>query len=206
MVNNKEVVSGVVGGAFFAIPYLALAVPVVPALAIGVAAFGASELLFSKSNLKLKDYNRPLYITLENAKKNNKYIYEMISKINDEEICKDLNEIYDSVYEIISSIEEEPKKATKIANFFDYYLPVTTRIISQYNEIEDKKISSKDSKEFAKESKKMIKEINTSFKKLLSSLYSSDITDTDAEMKVLNTMLKSDGFSSLELEKEEHDE
>ena len=69
-----------------------------------------------------------------------------------------------------------------------------------------KKIASKDGKEFAKESKKMLGEINESFKKLLSSLYSSDITDTDAEMKVLNTMLKSDGFSSLELEKEDHDE
>lgn len=42
----------------------------------------------------------------------------------------------------------------------------------------------------------MIKEANDSFKKLLDSLYQSDIVDADAEMKVFNTMLKSDGLSN----------
>ena len=207
MVKQKQVVSGLVGGAFFAIPYLALTLPILPSLAIGAAAFGASELLFtSKNNLKLKDYNRPLYLTLQNAKEHNKYIIQMIPKINDEEKCRELKEITGTVTEIITSIEEDPKKAEKINNFFDYYLPVTARIVGQYNDIEDKNIASKDGKTFVKDSKNMISEINVSFKKLLSSLYTSEITNTDADMKVLNTMLKADGFDSLELDKEEKDE
>ncbi len=205
--KNKEVVSGIVGGAFFAIPYLALTLPILPSIAIGAAAFGASELLFtSKNNLKLKDYNRPLYLTLQNAKKHNKYIADMIPKINDEEISKDLQEITNTVDEIIKTVEEDPKKAEKINNFFDYYLPVTTRIVDQYNNIEDKNISSKDGKTFVKDSKNMIDEVNTSFKKLLNSLYTSEIVNTDADMKVLNTMLKADGLNSLEVEKEDDDE
>ena len=37
-------------------------------------------------------------------------------------------------------------------------------------------------------------ELNEAFKKQLSNLYQSDMIDTDAEMKVFDTMLKSDGY------------
>ena len=45
--KNKNIVSGVVGAGFFAVGYLALALPIAPALAIGAVAFGASELVIS---------------------------------------------------------------------------------------------------------------------------------------------------------------
>ena len=49
MKGNATISAGI-GGAFFAIPYLALSVPVLPSLAIGTAAFCAGELLFSKTD------------------------------------------------------------------------------------------------------------------------------------------------------------
>ena len=45
--KNKEIISAVVGSAFFAVPYIGLSVAALPALAIGCAAFGASELVLS---------------------------------------------------------------------------------------------------------------------------------------------------------------
>ena len=45
--RNKEVVSAIVGGTFFAVPYLGLSIALAPALAIGCVAFGASELVLS---------------------------------------------------------------------------------------------------------------------------------------------------------------
>ena len=59
--KNKEVVSAIVGGTFFAIPYLGLSIALAPALAIGCAAFGASELVLSgfrsKETIKDTDYD-----------------------------------------------------------------------------------------------------------------------------------------------------
>ena len=46
--KNKDIISAVIGSAFFAVPYLAFSTPLAPALAIGVAAFGAGELILSK--------------------------------------------------------------------------------------------------------------------------------------------------------------
>ena len=46
------------------------------------------------------------------------------------------------------------------------------------------------------QTEKMIQEINQAFKKQLANMYQSDIIDTDAEMKVFESMLKADGYDS----------
>ena len=55
-------------------------------------------------------------------------------------------------------------------------------------------MNTEDSKKFMESTQKMVKKINEAFKKQLSNLYQSDMIDTDAEMKVFDTMLKSDGY------------
>ena len=45
--RNKEVVSAIIGSAFFAVPYVGMSIALAPALVIGCAAFGASELVLS---------------------------------------------------------------------------------------------------------------------------------------------------------------
>ena len=90
--KNSEIASAVVGGTFFAVPYLALGVSVFPSLAIGAAAFAAGELVFRTDVVKsLKETNLSLYQVLENAKKENKHILDSIPKLeNDESLYKSL--------------------------------------------------------------------------------------------------------------------
>ena len=202
--KNKDVASAIIGSTFFAVPYLFLATPIVPSLIIGVAAFSAGELVFkNKENLTLKERDRNLYEMLEKAKKENKHIIDMIPKIENSDIQKDLHEINDSVDKIINTITNSPKKIKQVNNFFDYYLPVTIKIIDRYDEIENQQLSSKDSKKFIESTNKMIDEINKSFKKILSELYKSDIVDTSAEMKVFDSLLKADGFDDNEIDVKE---
>lgn len=198
--KNSEIVSAVVGGTFFAVPYLALGVSVFPSLAIGAAAFAAGELVFRTNVVKsLKEKNLSLYETLENAKKDNKHILDSIPKLENDELKKTLNEINNSVDKIIKTIEKDPTKEKKVKNFFDYYLPVTVKLVDRYDEIENQKINSKDSKRFYENTTKTINEINDVFKKFLNNLYQSDMIDTDVEIKVLNSMLKADGLDKNEL-------
>ena len=157
--KNREVVSAAIGGVFFAVPYLALSLPILPSLAIGAAAFGAGELVFGDYKLTLKETNRSLYDMLETAKKQNKHILDMIPMIEDQEIQQQLNEINESVTKIIKTIEKNPKKADKTDNFFDYYLPITVKIVDRYDEIENQKLSSSESKKFLESTNKMVKEI-----------------------------------------------
>lgn len=198
--KHSEIISAAVGGAFFAVPYLALGVTLAPSLAIGAAAFAAGELVFRTNVVEsLKETNFSLYETLENAKKENKHILDSIPKLEDEDLKKTLNEINTTVDKIIKTIEKDPTKEKNVKNFFDYYLPVTIKLVDRYDEIENQKINSSDSKKFYDNTKKTIIEINDVFKKFLNNLYQSDMIDTDVEIKVLNSMLKSDGLDKNEL-------
>lgn len=194
--KHKEVVSAVVGSAFFAVPYLGLSVALAPSLIIGCAAFGASELILSdvKPKENLKDTNRDLYENINLAKKQNKEILELIPKVEKESTRKNLNDINNTVTKIINVVEKNNKKADKLNNFFDYYLPVLIKIVNRYNEIEDQKLISKEGKSFITKADKMIEETSKAFQTILSSLYQKDLIDADAEMKVYDLMLKADGI------------
>ena len=199
--KNKEVVSAVLGSTFFAIPYLALSTALIPSLAIGVVAFGASELMLSGVTNKetLKDTDRPLYLKISTAKKQSKEILNFVSKVEKIETKNNLNEIHDTVDKIIDVVENNPKKAKKVDNFFDYYLPVLIKIVNRYDEVENKDLTSKEGKNFMIKADKMIESTNNAFKTILSSLYQKDLMDVDADMKVYNMMLKADGIVEDEL-------
>ena len=204
--KNSEVVSAVVGGCFFAVPYLALAVPLAPSLVIGAAAFAAGELVFRGNEIKtLKETNFDLYLTLETAKKQNKHILDMVSMIEDESIKMNLKDINETVTKIIKTIEKSPDKVKLLKNFFDYYLPVTVKIVDRYDEFENQRLSSAEIKKLNDSTIKTITEINDVFKKFLNNLYESDVIDTNVEIKVLNSMLKSDGLEKSSIKVEEED-
>ena len=93
------------------------------------------------------------------------------------------------------TVEQNPKKASRIDNFFDYYLPILIKIVNKYDEVENQKLESSEGKSFIKKADKMISDTNKAFEEILSSLYSKDIMDVDADMKVYDLMLKADGIT-----------
>ena len=144
-----------------------------------------------KENLVKKSMNE---IIME-AKTKNLQISKIISKIDDPEVVSIIKEINITVSKIISTIENKPEKFKKSEKFFSYYLPVTINILNRYDEIENQRLTTDESKKFMESTKKMIEKINNAFKNQLSSLYQSDMIDLDAEMKVFDSMLKADGYN-----------
>lgn len=202
--KHKDTISALIGSTFFAIPYLALSLPILPSVLIGTSAFVAGELVLTKNKKTLKEENFNLYKVLENAKKQNKRIIEAKSYIDNDEIKAYLTSINDSTSKIIKTIEKKPKKIKNIDNFFDYYLPITVKIINRYDEIENNNLSSKDSKKFMTSTINMLASIDKAFRNILNNLYQKEIIDMDAEMKVFSSMLKADGFNENELEVKEN--
>lgn len=133
---------------------------------------------------------------LKEARNKNTQIKEMIGKVESDSLKQNIKEINESVNKIIDTLEKNHKKYKKMNNFFDYYLPVTLSILMKYDEIENQRLTSEEGKKFMKQTESMIEKINNAFKSQLSNLYQSDIVDTDAEMKVFETMLKADGYDT----------
>lgn len=194
--KNREIVSAVLGSAFFAIPYIGLSVALGPSLVIGCAAFGASELVLSgfKEKVTLRDTNKSLYDKIQIAKKNNKEILSLIPKVDKDDVKNNLKEIHDTVDKILEEVSKNPKKEKNLNNFFEYYLPVLVKITNRYDEIENTRLTSVEEEKFLTKANKMIKDTNRAFKMILSSLYEKDIMDADADMKVYSMMMKADGI------------
>ena len=206
--KNRDVISGILGGSLFAATYLAVGIPIIPSLIFGAAGFLGSELLMTRTNVftfdKVDETN--VEKVLEDAKRKNKYIFDTIAKIDDEEIQQYLKEINITTSKIISTVAKNKKKIKQSEKFFTYYLPITVGIVGKYDEIENQKLSSKDAKKFFESAHSSLNEINNSFKKILNNLYESDIENATADMKVLNNILKADGFHELNVDKEEKNE
>lgn len=131
---------------------------------------------------------------LEDARNKTNKIEQIIPQIEDEELVNEIKEISNTVKKIISAVEKKPDKYEKMNNFFDYYLPVTINILNRYDEIENQSLNTEEANDFMNSTKNMVKKINKAFKVQLANIYQADIIDTDAEMKVFENMLKSDGY------------
>ena len=192
------VLSAILGGAFFTVPYLFLEIPILYSLGMAVVAFGAGNLLFSENENKINTNNEPqknINDILDLARKQNAQIYAIMNKVEDDKLVDDLKEVPETVKKIIDTVEKNPKKLDKAQTFFSYYLPVTLKIMIKYDDIENQELISDESKKIMDSTEDMISKISKSFKMQLASLYESDIIDTDAEIKVFNSMLNSDGFN-----------
>lgn len=199
--KNGSIVSAFIGAGFFVASEVALgtlgvmSLPI--SLGVAAAAFGAGNLVFSDKKKSVVDSNKSFYEILNEAKSQNADIYSYIRKVEDKNLIEDIKEIHETVGKIIDTVSKNPKKLDQTGSFFSYYLPVTVNILYKYDEIENQRLVTKDSKEFMASAEKMIKDISESFKIQLSKLYQSDILDTDAEMQVFKNMLESDGFTDV---------
>lgn len=205
--KNKNVISSIVGASFFAVGYLGLMVPLAPALAMGAASFLASELIINSTKKEeIKELSLKEKIVI--SRKNNQHIKDMIKNLDDVDVKNDLEEITKSTTKILDTIEKNDLHNKTSNKFIEYYLPVCVKIVDRYDEIENQSLTSNDSKKFMNDSKRIIKDTNKAFKKILNSLYQSDILNGDAEMKVYNSILKSDGYDDeiLDLKDGDHDE
>lgn len=197
--KNKNIISSVVGAGFFAVGYLGLSLALPPALLLGATSFVASELIINgakKEEIKELTFKDRII----DAKNKNKHIKDMINSVDDTDVQKDLEEITKTSSKIINAIEKNNMKNKTVTKFLDYYLPICVKIVDRYDDIENQSLTSKDSKMFMEDSKRIISDTNKAFKKILNSLYQSDILNADAEMKVYNSILKSDGYEESLLE------
>lgn len=195
--KKKYIFSGLIGGGFFAASYLLLNLGLAPSLITSVVALGASSLIF-KSDYDLDDLgidNAKEYLELlQSSEKNVAKLKQMKDKIQNADIRMKVLNINKTTDKIIKVLHKKPDKISSASKFLNYYLPVTIKILERYDEIEEQNLSSSSSREFENKVKQMISNIEIAFDNQLNNLYNAEFIDTNAEIKVFESMLKSDGL------------
>lgn len=195
--KKKYIFSGLIGGGFFAASYLLLNLGLAPSLITSVAALGASSLIF-KSDYDLDDLgidNAKEYLELlQESEKNVTKLKQMKDKIQNTDIRGKIININKTTDKIIKVLHKKPDKISSASKFLNYYLPVTIKILKRYDEIEEQKLNSSSSRDFENKVNQMISNIEIAFDNQLNNLYNEEFIDTNAEIKVFEAMLKSDGL------------
>lgn len=194
--KKQYIVPVALGGTFFAVSYLALSIPILPSIIAAGVAYGAGWLLVKDKN-STNDFDimpRNYEETLKSAKGLNSELIHLAKQVEDKMLIENINEIADISNKILDTLEKKPGKFHQANNFLNYYLPVTIKILKRYDEIENQRLNTEQSKKFMNSIEEMIEKIKVAFTTQLSNMYQNDMIDTDAEIRVFESMLKADGF------------
>lgn len=195
--KKKYIYSGIIGSAFFGVSYLALSLGIVPSLITSVVSFGASSLIF-KDDYSLDELghkNQEEYRKLlENSKKDLLSLKSLRQNITDEKVLNNVSDIIKITDKIIKLLYKKPDKISSASKFLNYYLPITIKILKRYEEINNQQLTSKSSMEFSDRIRNLIVNIEIAFENQLNNLYNDDLIDINAEMRVFETMLETDGL------------
>lgn len=201
--KNGPIYSAFVGAGICAAAIgLEISIPI--ALGAGIASFVASNLILSDNSgtdsqsmiIKSTSISEMEFDDIiSNAQKQNAIIYSYTRKIEDPDLVVKIDRLHEVIVKIINAVKKSPKKIKNAEKFFSYYLPTTVNFLQKYDEIENQNTGTKEAEEFMRKSAKMIDKIEIAFKTQLSNLYKSDMMESDAEMKLFDTMLKTDGMT-----------
>ena len=90
--KKNYIYSAILGGAFFAVPYVALGIELLPSLAISAVAYGAGILIFKgRSKLDLSIDKKNLYDILKEAKEETLQISNISKQIEDKEVVENIS-------------------------------------------------------------------------------------------------------------------
>lgn len=191
------VISIIVGIILFCVIYLVLDFNIIFAAVVSIIAYFACTMIFKERDFLQEQIDNDTFEfqkLTNNALVNIKKIEALKNELDNNEISEDVGSICKTSRRIVETIKENPKKAKQISKFVDYYLPFTLNILTQYNKIEDQKLTSKESREFLIKVETMIKRVKEACESQLNNMYETDLVNTNADIKVFETMLKTDGL------------
>lgn len=195
--KKKYILSGIIGGLFFIASYVLLNLNIGWSIIITFVAFLASIFIF-KDEYNLDDLgisnDNEYRKLLQESQSDLKKLKVMVGQIDDTKICKNVSNITKIADKIFKVLIKNPEKIASASKFLNYYLPITIRILQRFDEMTGQNLTSDSALELLDRIRGLIINIEIAFENQLNNLYNSDVVDTSAEIKVFETMLKSDGL------------
>ena len=148
--------------------------------------------IFKKSKIKNVE-SQKMKEELEELTKTKKSIItlrKLYDELQEEKIKEEIKEIIRINEKIYKEVSKDSSKVIKIYNYNKYYTPTLIRVIKQYIELKNKRISTLDAKKLFIKIEVFTSKIKSSLEKLYQSLFDDQILDIDAEIKVMIEEMK----------------
>ena len=113
-------------------------------------------------------------------------------RIADPVLSEKIDRLEDVTRRIFHAVEEDPKKADKIDTFLNYYLPTTQKLLDSYAQFEAAGVEGGNLSQAKARISDTMDMILKGFSRQLDQLYQADTMDVDADIRVMESMLRRD--------------
>lgn len=179
--QKRYVYSGILSGVFFTVCYVIIDIGILWSLLIAAFTFAAGILIFKEKDVISYDPNRIMDYYYKTSK-----ILNYSNYIDDKKINDYIKLISKTSEQILRILEQKPKKATQVYNFYDYYMDLTLKILNKYIQVRNT------DKEYVSKVDDYLKHISQSFEKQLNNMNQSKQLDVDKEIKVFEKIVNID--------------
>ncbi len=135
---------------------------------------------------------------------------EIIRKANDDipdtEISNKLYRMEAIVGKIFEHVKKYPKKADRLSQFQNYYMPMTIKLVETYRDLDQQTIQGENIKKVKSEIAGTLDTINEAYEKLYDSMYQEVAMDVASDISVLRTLLAREGLTKGAFDKKDKDD
>lgn len=135
---------------------------------------------------------------------------EIIRKANDDipdtEISNKLYRMEAIIGKIFDHVKKYPKKADRLSQFQNYYMPMTIKLVETYRDLDQQTIQGENIKKVKSEIAGTLDTINEAYEKLYDSMYQETAMDVASDISVLRTLLAREGLTKGAFEKKDKDD
>ena len=113
-------------------------------------------------------------------------------------ISEELSQIEEIMRKMLPLLEDETMTANRrgqLSEFFECYMPVIVKILNSYRRIENNKLKGGNAAETKAQISKIMPVIKKGFEKELDNMFTDEMVDITADVKVIESMLSKDGLA-----------
>lgn len=206
MKNNdkKETAAGIFAGIISAVLFLVLVFLVkwnfFVCLAIAAAEFIGLYLILHPSKkiggvaAESIDGGFELLKRLDAAQRGFQKIEDAMLEINDRSVRAEAEQLHSMSAKIVDYLTAHPDRIYAARQFIDYYQETAVKLLSRYKELEASGLRTNEVLRQRSDTLDALKTLNRAFEQQFEKLMSNEMTDTDAEIRLLKQTVKMEGI------------
>ena len=197
----RSIVSGIVAAVVFLLLFLGLKWNFIICVLLGGGIYG-SVFLLSKPKRRIGEVlienmenGEELERKLKEAKEDFQSIQNSMEKIEDENFKEQIRKLAQTSLSILNYLEKHPEKIMPARRFIDYYQDRASSLLLKYIELQETKLDTKEINSLKENIKNAMGTLNIAFDKQFQKIMSNELLDVDAEIKLIEQAMKTEGLS-----------
>ena len=131
---------------------------------------------------------------LDAAQKGFQKIEDAMLEINDSSVRSEAEQLHSVSAKIVEYLTAHPDRIFAARQFIDYYQETAVKLLSRFAELENARLRTNEVMRQRSDTLDALKTLNRAFEQQFEKLMSNEMTDTDAEIRLLKQMVKMEGI------------